>query len=178
MNLSPQIIKKQEFKKSMGGYNVEAVQSFLNNVSSELNELLKNIDQLKSENEKLKHELDGFHLIEKKLQDNVLKSEETSFQAIESAKKESRELIKAAELKAEQMIHKAEVKVNELQNALMNLRGEKDLIIARLRAIVGTQSNLLEGKIKDAGEEPKKPKAQDKAEKLDIDLDGIVDKLL
>jgi cell division initiation protein len=178
MNISPLLIKKQEFEKSMRGYNVEEVQAFLNKVSDDLEELLKNIDQLKIENEKLKHELDGFHLIEKKLQDNVLKSEETSFQAIESAKKESREIMKAAELKSEQMIHKAEVKVNELQNSVLKLRQEKDLIIARLRSIIGTQSNLLEGKVKDAGEEPKKPVKQTESEKLDINFDDIVDKLL
>ena len=178
MKLSPQMIKKQEFDKSMRGYNIEEVQAFLNKVSSEWNEIIKENDQLKSEIEKLKHELNGFHLIEKKLQENILKSEETSFQTIDSAKKESAALVKAAELKAEQLIHKAEVKVNELQNSVLNLRQEKDLIIARLRSIVGTQSNLLEGKVKDAGEEPKKPAKQTEPDKLDINFDDIVDKLL
>jgi hypothetical protein len=65
-----------------------------------------------------------------------------------------------------------------MRAAVIALREEKDLIIAKLKAIVSTQSNLLEGKVKSAGEEPKKPKVQDAPEKLDIDVDGIVDKLL
>ena len=178
MKLSPLLIKKQEFAKSMRGYNVDEVQAFLDKISSELEELINQKEQLDSEVERLKKELDEFHKIEKKLQDNILKTQETSAQALEAAKKQSALIIKEAEVKASQMIQNAEEKVNVMQNTVMTLREEKDLIIARLRAIVGTQSNLLEGKVKDAGEEPKKPKVQDEAEKLDIDVDGIVDKLL
>ena len=178
MNLSPLLIKKQEFEKSMRGYNVDEVQAFLDKISSELEELINQNEQLESEVERLNQEIEEFHKIEKKLQDDILKTQETSAQALESAKKQSALIIKEAEVKASQMIQNAEEKINAMQNAVMTLRAEKDLIIARLRAIVSTQSNLLEGKVKDAGEEPKKPKAQDEAEKLDIDVDDIVDKLL
>jgi len=178
MNLSPLLIKKQEFEKSMRGYNVDEVQAFLDKISSELEELINQNEQLENEVERLNREIEEFQKNEKKLQDEILKIKETSAQELESAKKQSSLIIKEAEVKASQMIQNAEEKVNAMQNAVMTLRAEKDLIIARLRAIVGTQSNLLEGKVKDAGEEQKKPKAQDEAEKLDIDVDDIVDKLL
>jgi len=178
MNLSPLFIKKQEFEKSMRGYNVEEVRAFLDKISSEMEGLLNQKEQLEGEVERLNREVEEFRQIEKKLQDDIQKTKETSAQTLELAKKQSTLIIKEAEVKASQMIQNAEEKVNALQNAVMHLRGEKDLIIARLRAIVSTQSNLLEGKVKDSGEEPKKPKVQDEAEKLDIDLDDIVDKLL
>ncbi len=178
MKLSPQLIKKQEFEKSMRGYNVDEVQAFLDKISSEMEELINQNEQLENEVDRLNREVEAFRQIEKKLQDDILKASETSAQAIESAKKQSALIIKEAEVKASQMIQNSEEKVNIMQNAVMTLRAEKDLIIARLRAIVGTQSNLLEGKVKDAGQEQKKPKAPDQAEKLDINLDDIVDKLL
>jgi cell division initiation protein len=178
MKLSPLLIKRQEFEKSMRGYNVDEVQAFLDKISSEMEELINQNEQLESEVERLNREIEEFHKNEKKLEDDILKAQETSAQALESAKKQSALIIKEAEVKASQMIQNAEEKVNFMQNAVMTLRAEKDLIIARLRAIVSTQSNLLEGKVKDAGEEAKKPRAQDEAEKLDIDVDGIVDKLL
>jgi cell division initiation protein len=178
MKLSPILIKKQEFEKSMRGYNVEEVQAFLDKLSNDIEELLNENEQLQNEVERLKRELDDFHRIEQKLQDSILKSQENSAQVIESAKKQSAVIIKEAETKASQILQNAEEKVNQMQNALTTLREEKDLIMARLKAIVSTQANLLEGKVKDAGEEPKKNKVQAKAEKLDIDVDGIVDKLL
>ena len=132
-------IKKQEFEKSMRGYKVDEVQIFLEKISSEVEEYLNQIEQLETEAAGLKRELDGFHLLEKKLQENILKSEETSFQAIDSAKKQAATIIKEAEVKASQLIQKAEEKANEFQNVVMKLKQEKDLIIAKLRAIVGTQ---------------------------------------
>ena len=178
MKLSPLLIKKQEFEKSMRGYNVEEVQAFLDKVSSDMEDLLNQNEQLENEVERLKRELDEFHKIEQKLQETLLKTQETSEQALESAKKKSEMIIKEAEIKSAQIIKNAEDIANEMRNAVIALREERDTIIARLKAIVSTQANLLEGKVKEAGEEPKKPKVQDEPEKLDIDVDDIVDKLL
>jgi cell division initiation protein len=178
MKLSPLFIKKQEFEKSMRGYNVDEVQAFLDKISSEMEELLNENETLKQEIAALKHQIEEFQKIEKNLQDTLIKTQETSAEVVDSAKKHSALIIKEAEIKASQIIQNAEDISNEMQKAVLSLREEKDLIIARLKVIVGTQSNLLEGKVKDAGEERKKTKVQSEAEKFDIDVDGIVNKLL
>ena len=178
MKLSPLLIKKQEFEKSFRGYNVDEVQTFLDKISSEMEELINENEALEQEVEKLNTKITEYQKIEKDLQDTLLKNQETVAQALESAKKQSALIIKEAEIKASQIIKNAEDISNEMRAAVIALREEKDLIIAKLKAIVSTQSNLLEGKVKSAGEEPKKPKVQDAPEKLDIDVDGIVDKLL
>jgi cell division initiation protein len=178
MKLSPLFIKKQEFEKSMRGYNVDEVQAFLDKISSDMEELINENESLEQEVAALNLKVEEFQKIEKNLQDTLIKTQETSAQALESAKKQSALIIKEAEIKGSQIIQNAEDIANEMRNAVITLREEKDLIIARLKAIVSTQSNLLEGKVKDAGEEPKKPKVQDEPEKLDIDVDGIVDRLL
>ena len=178
MKLSPLFIKKQEFEKSMRGYNVDEVQAFLDKISSEMEELINENEMLEQEVAALNNKVEEFQKIEKNLQDTVIKTQETSAHALESAKKQSALIVKEADIKASQIIQNAENIANEMRNAVIVLREEKDLIIARLKAIVSTQSNLLEGKVKEAGEEPKKPKVQDEPEKLDIDVDGIVDRLL
>jgi len=178
MKLSPLFIKKQEFEKSMRGCNVDEVQTFLDKISSEMEELINENEKLEQEVATLNHKVEEFQKIEKNLQDTLIKTQETSAQAIESSKKQAALIVKESEIKANQIIQNAEDIANEMRNAVIVLREEKDLIIARLKAIVSTQSNLLEGKVKEAGEEPKKPKVQDEPERLDIDVDGIVDKLL
>ena len=178
MNLSPLFIKKQEFEKSMRGYNVDEVQTFLDKISSEMEELIDENEILKQEVASLNHKVEEFQKIEKNLQDTLIKTQETSAEVIDSAKKNSALIIKEAEIKASQIVQNAEDISNEIRKAVLALREEKDLIIARLKVIVGTQTNLLEGKVKDAGEERKKTKVQDSPEKFDIDVDGIVDRLL
>ena len=178
MKLSPLLIKRQEFEKSMRGYNVDEVKAFLDKISSEMEDLIAENEALDQEVESLNKKVAELQKIEKSLEDTLVKAQETSVQELESAKKQSALIIKEAEIKASQIVQNAEDIANEMRNAVMTLREEKDLIIARLKAIVSTQTNLLEGKVKDAGEEPKKTKTQDAPERLDIDVDGIVDRLL
>lgn len=178
MKLSPLFIKKQEFEKSFRGYNVDEVQTFLDKISSEMEVLINENEALEQEVEKLNNKVIEYQKIEKELQDTLLKQQETVAQALESAKKQSALIIKEAEIKASQIIKNAEDISIEMRAAVIALREEKELIIAKLKAIVSTQSSLLEGKVKSAGEEPKKPKVQEAPEKFDIDVDGIVDKLL
>ena len=178
MNLSPLFIKKQEFEKSMRGYNVEEVQTFLDKISSEMEVLIKKNEALEQEVATLNRKVEDFQKIEKNLQDTLIKTQETSAEIVDSAKKQSALIIKEAEIKASQIVQNAEDISSEMRKAVITLREEKDLIISRLKVIVSTQTNLLEGKVKNAGEEHKKTKTQDAAEKFDIDVDGIVDKLL
>jgi cell division initiation protein len=178
MKLSPLLIKKQEFEKSMRGYNIDEVQAFLDKVASELEELINENEALDQEVENLNNKVSEFQKIEKNLQDTLIKAQENTTKTLESARNQTSLLIKEAENKASQIIENANNSADQIRNAVMNLREEKNLIIARLKAIVNTQANLLEGKVKEAGEEKLKLIKPDEGEKLDIDVDDIVDKLL
>lgn len=178
MKLSPLLIKKQEFEKSMRGYNIEEVQAFLEKVASEMEELINENEALELEIEKLNQKAVEFQKMEKNLQDTLIKAQESSTKTLESTKKQTSLLVKEAEIKASQIIENAKESAAEIRNAVIHLKEEKDLIISKLKAIVNTQASLLEGKVKDAGEEKKKVEKKDERENLDIDIDGIVDKLL
>jgi cell division initiation protein len=178
MKLTPLLIKKQEFSKSVRGFNPEEVQTFLDKLSSEVDSLLRENEELKMEVEELSEKVIEFQKIEKNLQDTLIKAQESSSKTLESTKKQTSLMIKEAEIKASQLIENARENANEIRNAVSTLKEEKDLIIARLRAIVNSQANLLEGKVKEAGEEPSESKKQDSSEKVDLDVDDIVDKLL
>lgn len=178
MRLSPLLIKKQEFTKSMRGYDIDEVQTFLEKISTELEEILAEKEQLELEIQKLNERVIEFQKIEKNLQDTLQQAQETSSKTFESTKKQTDLLIREAEVKASQLIENAKDNADEIRNAVMTLRDEKELIIAKLKAIVTTQSNLLEGKVIDAGLEKIKTKKTESQERLDIDVDGIVDKLL
>ncbi len=61
---------------------------------------------------------------------------------------------------------------------LLNLREEKDLILAKLKAIVSSQSNLLELKVERAGDEKTTGKKIEEKNKMDIDINDILNKIL
>lgn len=178
MKISPASIKLQEFAKKMRGYDPEEVHAFLEKLADDADDLVKENDALKEQVEALNEKLSEFKRIEKNLQETLLRAQESSTKAIESTKKQSNLIIKEAELKSAQIIEKARESANEIRNAVINLREERDLIVAKLKAIINSQAHLLELKVEDAGEEKPKQKSQESARKLDIDLDDIVDKLL
>ncbi|AFH48182.1 Cell division initiation protein [Ignavibacterium album JCM 16511] len=164
----------------MRGFDPDEVKAFMERIADDVDELLKENEELKLQVETLNQQLEEFKKIEKNLQDTLLKAQESSTKSIESAKKQTALMIKEAELKAAQIIEKARESANEIRNAVLNLREEKDMMIARLKAIISSQAHLLEVKIEDIDEEVvvQKKKTKDENKKLDLNIDDIVEKLL
>ncbi len=178
MKISSIEIRQQEFEKKMRGYDPEEVKSFLEKIADELDELLKENESLKAELENANEQINEYKKIEKNLQDTLLKAQDSSTKSLEAAKKQSGLLIKEAELKASQIVEKARENADEIRNAVVNLREEKDLIIAKLKAIVSTQANLLELKVSNAADEKLSGKKIEESKKMDIDINDILNKIL
>jgi len=177
VKFSPMNIKAQEFTKQMRGYDVEEVRVFLEKLSNEMGELKKECESLKEENMVLKDKITEYKKIEKNLQDTLLQAQETSNKSLETTKKQTSVMIKEAELKASQIIENAKGNAIEIKNAVNHLREEKNLIISKLKAIVSSQANLLEVKIQQEGQKLDKSSKSESQDDLDVDVDGIVDKL-
>jgi cell division initiation protein len=178
MNISPLFIKRQEFTRVMRGFDADEVKDFLDKLSSQIEGMLNENEDLKQEIQALNEKVFEFQRIEKNLQDTLLKAQESSTRTMESTKKQTNLMVKEAEIKASQIIEKAKENANEIRNAVISLREERNLIAAKLKAIISSQSTLLEGKIKEAGDETAKPKKQEKSENIDFDVDDIVNKIL
>ena len=178
MTLTPGNIKTREFNKSMRGYDVMEVNAYLEKLANEVEDLLAVNERLMDEVEDYKRSVDNYKKIEKNLQDSLLKVQNSSQPSLESIRKQTAMIIKEAELKAQQIIDNAKENANEIRNAVLTLREEKDLLISKLKAIIKTQGYLLEGKITTTDKEIEKPKQQASKNKLEVDVDDIVNKLL
>jgi len=178
MRVSPLSIKKQEFKKGLRGYDPEEVQAFLDKLADEFEIIQKENDNLKKELEEANNRLSEFRKIEKNLQATLLRAQESSSKSFESTKRQAGLIVKEAEIKASQILEKARENANEIRNAVIHLREERDMIISKLKAIINTQSQLMEMKVKRAGSEESAPKKSDEIQKLDIDVNDIVNRLL
>ena len=179
MKVSPLSIKKQEFKKGLRGYDQEEVQAFLEKLSDEFELLQKENETLKRDLENSNEKLDEFRKIEKNLQLTLLKAQESSSRSIESTKKQAGLIVKEAEIKASQILEKARENANEIRNAVIHLREEREMIISKLKAVVDTQSRLLDMKVRETEPEVVKPQAaKEEIKKIEIDVNDIVNKLL
>jgi cell division initiation protein len=180
MKFSPLSIKKQEFSNAFRGYDKEEVQAYLERLADEFERLQSESEKLNDEVEELKPQLAEYKRIEKNLQDTLLKAQESSSKSIESSKKQTSLLIKEAELKASQIVEKARESANEIRSSVIALREERDLVIARLKAIVSSQAQILELKFNDEDSDTLKvtEKKQSQIKNIEVNVDDIVNKLL
>ncbi|MBK7227508.1 MAG: DivIVA domain-containing protein [Ignavibacteriales bacterium] len=178
MKISPIEIRQQEFTKKMRGYDPDEVQNFLESLAEELDKLNTENESLKSEVDSLTEQIGEYKKIEKNLQDTLLSAQESSTKSFDATKKQTSLMIREAELKASQIIEKARENANDIRNAIINLREEKDLIISKLKAIVSSQANLLELKVERAGDEKLASKKIEDQNKMDIDINDILNKIL
>ena len=178
MKISPIEIRQQQFTKKMRGYDSDEVQSFLESLAEQIEQLNSENESLKEEISTLTEKINEYKKIEKNLQDTLLKVQDSSTKTMEATKKQSSLMIKEAELKASQIIEKAREGANEIRNAVVNLREEKDLILSKLKAIVNSQANLLELKVERAGKEKVSSKKIEDSNKMDIDINDVLDKIL
>lgn len=181
MKFTPFSIKSQEFNRVLRGYEKEEVHAFLENVAEEFDRISTENEKLKKEVDLLNEQLKEFKKIEKNLQSTLLSAQESSAKAFDSVKKQTALMIKEAELKAAQVVEKAKENAASVRDSVLLLREEKNVLIAKLSAIVNSQNELLgthfqEREIEDKFEETQVYTNSD--EKTEINVDEIVEKLL
>lgn len=160
MKLSALDIKKQEFKKTMRGYDLTEVRAFLDIVSSQWESLVsENRDQLTRLTE-LETQLKDYRQVEKVLHQTMLNAEETSRQTIENARQQSQNLVKEAELKGSSIIEAARRDVAELRQQIQILNSQRSDSINRLKGMV----DLLDKNVREFESQHTLPRSLDLAE--------------
>ncbi len=143
-----------------------------------------NLKKLQNENIKLSgkienssEEITEFKKLEKTLQATLVSAQESSSKAVESARKQNQLIIKEAEIKSNQLIERANREAQLIRDSVLKLREEKNLLIAKLKAMVETQASILDIGSK-TFESKSLPVETKKTENLDINVDDVLEKLL
>lgn len=178
MALTPHNIKNQEFNKSVRGFDKEEVSAFLEKVSDEFEALLDENSGLKAEIEKNKDLIEEYKKIEQNLKDTLLNATESSTKAVESAKKQTSLIVKEAEHKAKQIISVARDEAERVKNSLITLKERRDLMIAKLKAMVDSQKDLYSEYLSESDSQSVPGKPSDEKLKPNTDVDDILEKLL
>jgi len=136
LKISPIDIYNREFGKSTFGYNVKQVDEFIEEVGMAYERLLKELNLLQDENEKLREKVAAQEEMEDKLQRILLTVQETAREITEQAHKEADLIIKKAELKAERLEREAKIKLQEEYKSLQSLKETRELFKIRLKTML------------------------------------------
>lgn len=143
MKITPLEIKRQQFKKVMRGYDPVEVDTFLEMVSTELEELIRQNKESNDRILELETQLRDYKNMEKTLQQTLMQAQEASGKSIENSRKEAQLIIQEAELKASQIIEKARADFAKIKEEISSLKARKESIISRLKVLLSSEIELL-----------------------------------
>lgn len=137
-------IKKQEFSKSMRGYDTAEVRGFLDTIAGHVEKLSATVQAQTSEIERLKAESEAYKRLEANMKDALLNSQETLKDARESAKKEAELTLREAELNAEKIIQAARKQESDILRELGSLAERRDRLVGKLKTILRSELELID----------------------------------
>lgn len=175
MRLTPLDIKKQEFKKTMRGYDTVEVDTFLDMVSNEMEELLKHNKELRDKTLELDTQLKDYRQIEKTLQQTLLQAQEATGRTYESARREAETIQREAESRAAKIVEQANTDLKRVKDELAALHVRKESLIGRLRVLLSSELELL--KSLDSGDAALSGNTSNGTGKESIELDGILNSI-
>lgn len=143
MNLTPLDIRRQQFAKAFRGYEPTEVDTFLKQVSDQLETML---DEVRHANERVREaeaKLAHYEKVELALQEALESARETARQAQAAAEARAKLIVEEAELKAERLVHEAERERYGLRQDLAKLNSRQAEVAARLRGFLLSELEVL-----------------------------------
>tara|TARA_R110002096_G_scaffold237751_6_gene428638 strand:- start:1074 stop:1700 length:627 start_codon:yes stop_codon:yes gene_type:complete len=149
MKLSPLEIKQQQFEKSLRGYDVAEVQSFLSLVSNEVEHLLNKNKELDDQIQKLSDRVRHYERVEEALHETLQTTKESVAQKIETAKMEAQNKIDKAEMEADAIIKEANHQRQNVRQTILRLLDKREEIIGGIGSYLENARKSLEQFSKD-----------------------------
>lgn len=179
MKISAIDIKKQEFKKTMRGYDVSEVEAYLDTIANEFENLSKESELLKEQIAKLEEEkktlggeVEVYRENEKTFQKAIVKSQDMAEEVLENAKKRAELIVKEADIMASKTKIAAKEDFVNLKQELEELRTRNESVIDEVRNFLIEKLNAIEEYSRNRRmlrlEETVKPMSEVKEEKEEI----------
>lgn len=144
MPITPLEIRKQEFRKTLRGYDVHEVRSFLEMVSSEIEELLRGNASLSDKVKDLDAKIGDYRRMEKILQDTLTTTQKAADEVKNGARKEAETIIANARVEAQRFLKEAQSELARIQEETKMIEHQKLLLVAEFRGLLESYLRLLE----------------------------------
>ncbi len=144
MKITALDIRQKTFQSSFRGLEQKEVEAFLELVSSEFEEVVKENIALKEELRRNQVKLDEYHERERTLQETMVTAQRISEDMKAAAKKEAELVISEAELQGEKVVADAQRKLVQIIDDINELKRQRVQFEAQLKGIVEGHLKLLE----------------------------------
>ncbi len=123
MRITPLDIQQKQFATKFRGFDMEEVDSFLEVVREEMEELLRDNATLREEVRLLDKQLKDYRNIEETLRNTLIATQQMVEDYKDSARKEAELIRKEAELNAEEILKGAQERVIKIHEDITDMKG-------------------------------------------------------
>jgi cell division initiation protein len=146
MKITPLDIQQQQFKgKMFGGLDQEDVDAFLQGVASEMENLIRENNELKEQQARQSREMLDIAEREKELREVMLAAQRITEDMKNNARKEGELIISEAELKAERIVADSERQLGDLKARIEDVRRQKVQFEMSLKSLLNSFARQLSG---------------------------------
>jgi len=144
MRITPLDIQQKQFSTRFRGFDMEEVDSFLELIREEMEELLRENANLREESRRYEKQLKEYKNIETTLKDTLISTQQMVEEYRTTAKKEADLIAKEAELKAEEMLRDAQEKIVKIHEDITDLKGVRRHFKEELKRLVESHLRMME----------------------------------
>ena len=148
MKLTPLDIQQQQFRKKLvSGYDRREVDTFMELVRNEMEELITENMNVKQEIKDKTESLNEYKDREQTIKETMLTTQQLKDDIHANAVKEAQLIIADAKIKAEEIINGAQGRYMEIINEIKELRRQKIQLEANLKAVLEVHLKMLDTEI-------------------------------
>jgi cell division initiation protein len=143
LKITPVDIKNQRFGKSFRGYDQTEVDSFLEMVTSTLEDLILENNQLKERLQALETTLGGYKELEGNLKEVLLTAQKSAEELKRNAEREAQLILRETKIKSQREMEESHNILTTLKSQIAELKNLRKEYIIRLKSMLDTQLQLL-----------------------------------
>lgn len=144
MRITPLDVRKQEFRKSVRGFDCDEVRAFLTTLADEYEAVLVDNKVLRERLTDQDEKIGEYQGMERTLRDTLMTAERVMQESKENANREGDLVIQEAQLKARGILEECRVRTEELRREIIGLRKEKETYLARFKGLAESQISFIE----------------------------------
>jgi cell division initiation protein len=127
------------------------VDSFLEDVTAEMETLMRENDQLRTENIALEAALSGYKETEKNLRDTLMAAQKISEEMRLGTEKEAALRLKQAEMDAEELMRKSRTELAKIEQEITELNRIKERFTLKIKGVIEDHLKMLNYEEKQGG---------------------------
>ncbi|MDD9301574.1 MAG: DivIVA domain-containing protein [Desulfobacter sp.] len=144
MGVTPLVVKQKEFSTRFRGFDVQEVDTFLEEVARELESQDRAIESLGQEKHRLDLENQGYRKREDSMKNAMIQSQKVLDQMKDNAKKSAQVVIANAEVEAEKILNRAHKRLSQLHSDITELKRQRIQLEMQISSVLESHSKLLE----------------------------------